>query len=167
MDCIDNGCIKYDILYYMKSIKLTKQQLRILSLNLDQEEKGLSIQELRKLEKIQLEMIEPLVVDFNVKIEEILAEGKNKVKQLDKGSANFVVLFQVTNQETSDKAVELTEGIGKEIVELKLEDDYFNFVKSHFLNDQKMFSASKESRRLVLDIEAALKNVQTITDSPL
>src|SRR3990167_8900318 len=151
----------------MKSITLTKQQLRIVSLNLDQEEKGLTRQELRKLDKIQTEMIEPLLKDFNAKIEVILSEGREKFKQLDKENANLAVLLQSINQETTDKVEEISKGVGKEIIEVKLEDDYFSFVKSHFLNDQKMFLTNKESRRMVLDIEDALENVTTTADSPL
>ncbi len=121
----------------MKTITLSAQELRILTLQIQAKGDGYSIGQLRQLDKV-LDVLEEPIESYNASVE-ILA--KENPEDLNQKLENLTVL-----PENQNKIVEI-------------EDSDFDFVKELWSQTQG-FLGNSEARKVILAIDDALNGAK-------
>ena len=115
----------------MKTVRLTKQQARLLRMQIEGKESGYTIGDLRKVDKF-LAAMDKLTADYDEKIDAI--SNAEEVEALD-------------------------DNLGSEEISFSVEDAWFDCVKSAW-KSVKNWMGNKKARALILAIDDSLGNAE-------
>ena len=112
----------------MKEIELTKRELRVLSLQLENKADGFTVKQLRQLDKV-LGMFESYVKDYNDGLNDVSARFREKIRSLDSSNPNYSSLVQELNNQLVEEVNGFDLLVGRNEVLIEVEDTDFDFVK--------------------------------------
>lgn len=152
----------------MRLLHLTRYQVRVLGLTIEQKPEGFSRSELRQLDRLEARLDE-VQAEYLTAFELVLEETRCRAEKLSQDVTQMTVLEREQNatqmaaleREQNTRIRKLNEGMGAVEVDVLLEGGEYEFLK-RIWEGRTSFNGNREIRRVVLAVDDAIEQAETI-----